>query len=128
MFCAVPVTRRLLRQAETVGLVLDVVDILPLQATAFHGQSQTAQALRVLKRALTLTESEGHVRMFLECGEPMAQLLRLVAASAPDQEIADKLGPARPTVKTQLRHIYRKLQVGRRTQAIVRARLLRLLP
>lgn len=65
----------LLREAEAAGLDLDVVDILPLQVTALQVQGLTAQAIMILKRALTLAEPEGYVRMFLECGEPMAQLL-----------------------------------------------------
>jgi LuxR family maltose regulon positive regulatory protein len=54
-------------------------------------------------------------------------VLRRVASGATDQDIADQLVVSKATVKTHLRNIYGKLQVGNRTQAIVRARALRLL-
>jgi LuxR family maltose regulon positive regulatory protein len=73
----------LLQRAEAMGLDLDVVDILPLQATALYVQGLTARAIMTLKRALTLSQPEGYVRMFLECGEPMAELLlRVIRSSA----------------------------------------------
>jgi LuxR family maltose regulon positive regulatory protein len=55
------------------------------------------------------------------------ELLRLVAAGRSNQEIAQELFLAVGTVKKHLNNIFGKLNVGSRTQAIVRARELELL-
>jgi len=64
-----------LQQAETTGLLYDVIELLPLCALADHVQGRTAQALQLVERALTLAEPEGYVRMFVDCGALMAELL-----------------------------------------------------
>jgi LuxR family maltose regulon positive regulatory protein len=55
------------------------------------------------------------------------QVLRLIASGASNQDIADKLVIALPTVKRHISNIYAKLQVTSRTQALVRARELKLI-
>ena len=57
-----------------------VIEILVLQALAHQVQGDIPAALVPLERALTLAEPEGYVRMFLDEGSPMAQLLREAAA------------------------------------------------
>lgn len=49
-------------------------------------------------------------------------VLRLLAQGKSNEEIADELVVSRNTVKTHLSHVYGKLGVSTRTQAIVRAR------
>jgi LuxR family transcriptional regulator, maltose regulon positive regulatory protein len=175
-----------LQQAETTGMLYDVVELLPLCSLGDHIQGRTAQALQLIKRALILAEPESYVRMFVDCGVLLAELLliglqnqafrepplqayvarllahfkipatntppfpavvpsdaegvieplterelevlQLLATGASDQIIADQLVLSKTTVKTHLRNIYGKLQVGNRTQAIARARVLHLLP
>jgi LuxR family maltose regulon positive regulatory protein len=56
------------------------------------------------------------------------QVLQLVAEGASNKEIAHKLSITLSTVKAHLRNINSKLDVGSRTQAVARARSLRLLP
>ena len=56
------------------------------------------------------------------------QVLQLVAEGASNQEIAGELMVSVNTIKTHLRNIFGKLQVDSRIQAVVRARVLRLLP
>jgi LuxR family maltose regulon positive regulatory protein len=51
-------------------------EILLLQALARHTQDDTSGTLTVLERALTLAEPEGYVRLFVDEGEPLAELLR----------------------------------------------------
>ena len=57
-----------------------VIEILVVQALAHHAQGDIPAALMPLEHALTLAEPEGYVRMFLDEGPPMAQLLREAAA------------------------------------------------
>jgi LuxR family maltose regulon positive regulatory protein len=57
-----------------------VIEILVLQALAHHAQGDMPAALIPLQQALTLAEPEGYIRMFLDEGSPMAQLLREAAA------------------------------------------------
>jgi LuxR family maltose regulon positive regulatory protein len=64
--------------------------------------------------------------------EPLSQreleVLQLLATGASNQEIATTLVVAPGTVKLHMSHILSKLGVNSRTQAIVRARDLGLLP
>jgi ATP/maltotriose-dependent transcriptional regulator MalT len=55
------------------------------------------------------------------------EVLRLLAAGRSNVEMARDLVVEQSTVKTHLIHLYRKLGVHRRTQAVARARALRLL-
>ncbi|MEM7360600.1 MAG: response regulator transcription factor [Pseudomonadota bacterium] len=50
------------------------------------------------------------------------EVLELLAQGSSNQEIAGKLFVSVSTVKTHLVHLYQKLQVARRTQAIQKAR------
>ena len=55
------------------------------------------------------------------------EVLRLIAAGLSNDEIAQQLIVGMSTVKTHINHIYSKLGVTSRTQAIVRAAELNLL-
>ncbi len=63
-----------------------MIEILVLQALAHEAQGESPPALQPLERALTLAEPEGYVRIFVDEGRPMAQLLSEAAAhgSMPD--------------------------------------------
>ena len=71
---------RLLQAAQAGGRLGSALEILVLQALAHHAQGDSPAALVPLERALTLAEPEGYVRLFLDEGAPMAQLLRDAAA------------------------------------------------
>jgi LuxR family maltose regulon positive regulatory protein len=64
--------------------------------------------------------------------EPLSEreldVLLLIAEGLTNQEIASRLFLALNTVKVHARHIYGKLGVGSRTQAVARARVLGVLP
>jgi len=51
-------------------------------------------------------------------------VLQLMAAGKSNQEIADQLFVSLNTVKTHLKNLFEKLEVGRRTQAVDKARKL----
>ncbi|MCB0720111.1 MAG: response regulator transcription factor, partial [Bacteroidetes bacterium] len=55
------------------------------------------------------------------------EVLALIAAGYANKEIADLLSLTLNTVKVHTRNIYRKLDVGSRTQAISRAKSLKIL-
>jgi ATP/maltotriose-dependent transcriptional regulator MalT len=56
------------------------------------------------------------------------EVLRLLAAGAPNRSIANQLVVTPETVKKHLSHVFDKLEVANRTQAVARARELGLLP
>ncbi len=169
---------RLLHAAQDGGRMGSVIEIGVLQALALQGQGNLAPALLALERALKLAEPEGYVRIFVDEGLPMAQLLseaaaqgimpdytgkllavfgteaqtsednsylptaqplieplsqrelevlRLIAQGLSNDEISKRLFLALSTVKGHNQKIFDKLQVQRRTEAIVRAHELGLL-
>ena len=67
---------RLLSAAEAKNHTGSVIKILVVLALANEAQGELSAALSSLERALTLGEPEGHVRIFAECGPPMARLLQ----------------------------------------------------
>ncbi|MEM9304519.1 MAG: response regulator transcription factor [Pseudomonadota bacterium] len=56
------------------------------------------------------------------------EVLTLLAEGHSNKEIAAKLFVSQNTVKTHVAHLYDKLDVSRRTQAVQKARELRLIP
>lgn len=155
-----------------------LIEILLLQALAYQKQSKTDQALAALRRAISLAEPGGWIRLFVEPGNGIFELLtlladqqgttkyisKLLAAFEPDQpveipkpaqpasqliqsltnrefeilellgkrytnkEIAAELHISVGTVQQHLNHIYSKLDVQGRRQAIAKAKALALLP
>jgi LuxR family transcriptional regulator, maltose regulon positive regulatory protein len=71
---------RLLDAAETGERTGSVIEILMLQALAHAVDGDGAAALGSLQRALVLAKPEGYVRVFVNEGPPMAQLLAEAAA------------------------------------------------
>jgi LuxR family maltose regulon positive regulatory protein len=185
---ALKLLQRLLEAAEAGGRGRTVIEVLVLKALAMRGQNHERGALATLRKALTLAEPEGLVRVFVDEGAPMFDLLRRVlkaqrnkpadieggipldyigklleALGAPvtapsrvhvhgpgelvldpiterelevlklldsnlsNREIAARLFVSLATVKTHIKHLYRKLGVRARHQAIVRGKELGLL-
>ena len=56
------------------------------------------------------------------------QVLELLAEGDSNQEIANRLFVATSTIKSHLVHLYQKLDVTRRTQAVRKARSLQIIP
>lgn len=165
-------------RAESTGQWRNLMEGRMLLALARWQAGETEHALHELRAALTLAAPEGFLRVFLDEGEPMADLLaryiasqppvfsaslrerehalrllaafgraagpasasppellsprevdvlRLLATGRSNEAIASDLVLALSTVKWHVAHIYRKLGVRGRVQAIVRARDLRLI-
>jgi LuxR family maltose regulon positive regulatory protein len=70
---------RLLMAADAGGRTGSVIEILVLQALAHQARGDTAAALAPLERALALAEPESYVRVFVDEGSPMADLLEATA-------------------------------------------------
>jgi LuxR family maltose regulon positive regulatory protein len=96
-----------LGEAATAGARAgSMIEILVLEALALQAQGDAVAALGSLERALTGSKPEGHVRVFMEEGQPMASLLREAArrgiAPAYIAEIfAAGASPGRPSPKKQ---------------------------
>jgi LuxR family maltose regulon positive regulatory protein len=88
---------RLLEAADAGGRTGTVIEVLALLALVQHARGDRPGALVSLERALTLTEPEGYVRVFLAEGEPMAVLLRAVAERRPDWAYVRALATPEPT-------------------------------
>jgi LuxR family maltose regulon positive regulatory protein len=73
---------RLQPAAEAGSRAGSVIEALMLQALAQHAQGDLAAAVAPLERALRMAEPEGFLRLFLDEGASMAQLLREAAARA----------------------------------------------
>ena len=71
---------RLRIAAQTGGRIGSVVEILILQSLAQHASGNARAALESLAEALTLAEPEGYLRIFLDEGAPMRELLRTATA------------------------------------------------
>jgi LuxR family maltose regulon positive regulatory protein len=71
---------RLLQAAEEGSRMGSVIEILVLQALAHQAQGNITPALAPLEHALTLAEPEGYVRIFVDEGKPMAELLTRIEA------------------------------------------------
>ena len=78
---AVALLQRLLEAAYEGRRTGSVIEILLLQALAHEAQGDIPSGLVPLERALTLAEPEGYVRIFVDEGEPMRDLLRHAAAA-----------------------------------------------
>jgi LuxR family maltose regulon positive regulatory protein len=183
---------RLHRAAVLAGRGGSLIEILVLQAITFAAQKRSEKTLSALAQALSLAEPEGFMRIFLDEGEPMRDVIRmwglknnrqknptelqkrlityadklldafsknaallpvtneqvnppdlkvslieplsarelevlyLIADGLSNLAIAQKLFLSTGTVKVHLKHIYGKLDVNSRTQAVARLRELNL--
>jgi LuxR family maltose regulon positive regulatory protein len=73
---------RLLNAAEEGGRTGSAVESLVLQALAHQAQGDVPAALELLARALALAEPEGYVRIFVDEGSSVRELLRRATGQA----------------------------------------------
>jgi LuxR family maltose regulon positive regulatory protein len=89
---ALELLKQLQTEAEASGRNGSLIEFLSLQALAFEGLGEGQQALVALGRALALAEPEGYVRLFLDEGQPMRDLLAKFAEAQHANTLA-KLPP-----------------------------------
>jgi LuxR family maltose regulon positive regulatory protein len=82
---------RLRKAAEDGGREGSAIEILILQALAYHAQNDLPAGLSSLQRALMLAEPQGYVRIFLDEGENMRGLLREASAHKIMPDYTDEL-------------------------------------
>jgi LuxR family maltose regulon positive regulatory protein len=82
---------RLLKVTEEGGRMGSMIEILVLQALAHQAQGNIPLALAPLERALALAEPAGYVRIFVDEGLPMAQLLSEAVAREVVSDYTGKL-------------------------------------
>jgi LuxR family maltose regulon positive regulatory protein len=74
---------RLLAAAEEGGRMGSAIEVLILQAAAYHARGDTAAAVTALGNALHRAEAEGHIRLFIHAGSGVRELLRSAAGEHP---------------------------------------------
>ena len=72
---ALGLSEKLIESAQASDRNAATLEVLLIQALAYQTQGDMNQALAVLGKALKLAEKGGAVRIFLDEGEPMAELL-----------------------------------------------------
>jgi LuxR family transcriptional regulator, maltose regulon positive regulatory protein len=73
---ALRLLERLLELAERERRTSSVIEVCAMQALALAAQNKSVGARRALRRALELAAPEGFVRVFVDFGGPMAELLQ----------------------------------------------------
>jgi len=93
----------LLESAEAAGRMGVVIEALALRALAQQATGEGDSALEALGHALEMAEPEGYVRVFVDAGQPMAELLQDALARGLAVDYAKKLldafqppGPRQP--------------------------------
>jgi len=88
---ALVVLEPLRQQMEAKGWQDERLNVMVLQAAALHLRGEKDQAVQVLAEALALAEPGGFIRIFVDEGEPMAQLLLEAAAHGVKPDYIAKL-------------------------------------
>jgi ATP/maltotriose-dependent transcriptional regulator MalT len=79
------------RQVEAKGWEDERLKVMILQAVAFHAHGEKDKAVQLLFDALALAEPGGFIRLFVDEGPPMAQLLSEAAAHGVMPDYTGKL-------------------------------------
>jgi DNA-binding NarL/FixJ family response regulator len=96
--------------ADVLGAIRDVLD---------GGSPMTSQIARKVVHSFRDPTPEGG-DPDIKLTEREEEILSLLAKGYANKEIADKTGTSLPTVRTHLRHVYEKLHVRSRTEAVVK--------
>jgi LuxR family transcriptional regulator, maltose regulon positive regulatory protein len=94
---ALGLAERMLQKAQNDHCILQVVELLVLEALAYLGKKETAVAVTTLGRSVALAQPEGYKRVFLDEGELVQKLLHLVKsnqdATGYARELLESSGP-----------------------------------
>jgi LuxR family maltose regulon positive regulatory protein len=94
---ALGLAERMLQKAQNDHRMLQVVELLVLEALAYQGKKETAVAVTTLGRSVALAQLEGYKRVFLDEGEGVRKLLYLVKSSQDAtgfaRELLEAFGP-----------------------------------
>lgn len=101
---------------------------IALLAVAFMGLGVWAGLRLAGRRPPASFEPNTAVQKTLGISEREKEVLELLAAGRSNKEIANTLDVSANTVKTHVANLYGKLEVKRRTEAVLRARELGMLP
>jgi LuxR family maltose regulon positive regulatory protein len=93
---ALPLLTRLLEAAIKMERHGDEIRYLVMIALAEHALGDTQAALESLGQALTLAEPQGYIRLFVDEGQPMAELLRSAVSHNISPDCASNLLAAFP--------------------------------
>ena len=126
---------RALVLAQPSGFIRPFLDGGPVVATLLTKLNPADAGLARYVAQILHAFDRDHQAPALHLGVPVSPLtarevdvLALLAQDKRDREIATELIVSLNTVRTHTKNIYRKLEVGRRSQAVVRAKELGLLP
>ena len=86
--------KRLLAASEAGNRTASMIELRILQALAYEVQGATTKARMALEQALTLAEPEGYMRLFLDQGQALAELLRKTAKQVDISEYVSRLQAA----------------------------------
>lgn len=73
------------REAEANGRVRDLIEVLSLAALTRQAMGEPERARDLLSIALSMAATEGFVRIFLDEGPPMADLLKAMVTAGPGE-------------------------------------------
>jgi LuxR family maltose regulon positive regulatory protein len=110
-----------------VGLFHSAGPLVLRPARALYRNAPSAFLRAVVERLVAPTKAPPAKELFEQITEREYAVLRLLPTRLANQEIADRLGISLNTVKTHLKHIYRKLGVEGRRDAVATAERMNLL-
>ncbi len=83
---AVETLERWSRHLDRQGDIDTAIEFLVLYMVALHQSGKREQAMRVAARLFTMTEPEGYIRVYLDAGEPMKRVLKMLLEAPQDDE------------------------------------------
>jgi LuxR family maltose regulon positive regulatory protein len=100
------------KKSEQAGRLRSFIECSALQAAALHLQDKTEQAVEVLGTALRLAEPEGFVRVFVDAGPVLAEVLEAGLAAMENARSQTRPGFTRGYIKNLLLAFKVKAETG----------------